>query len=445
MIKKKSFIFAALIATACSVWVVGQTPPPPARAGGQAAATKADENFISVESGFSIDLPKYPSSYESIKPDPGISKGGSLFKWRGSGVLFDIRYSEMVGALRDPAKYLDMFGDGYVNGVTKDGGTLKFRRALTIEGSPAVEIRALYQGTTLLVRAIVAGDRWYVLTTGWPEIQDGSSQIKVADSFKLVDRKAVIAKWLEKATPAPLPQSPAPNRPTSDARQEGLKGKVKAVIESDEYLDDSEGPGGVKTQSEDEYDQTGTLVKRVLYYGGVPDQVSVYGYIDGKRVVKEGPMRSDDLHVPGTVLGIAPDAKTGPKKPGDDRYSSSFEYKFDTQGRLIEETVRDNRGELSRKTVYMYDGNKVSETTTDKDGKVTWKIQKVYNDKGDPAETIYLSTSDAYPEDETHSYTYLAFDAQGNWTKRESKGKTPRYGGGANVLHYIENRTISYF
>ena len=255
-------------------------------------------------------------------------------------------------------------------------------------------------------------------------------------------------KKLQDATPGPLPQTPVVKRPRTDAEEEFLKGRVKSVFETNEYLDGTGSVSGIHDSDEMHFDENGNLLKRVFFdYRGNPSNVTVFGFIDGKRVSKRGDEINYDYNPPLMVPpgGLGPPSASGTKKPADSRYSESVEYKYDSKGRLIERVTLGNRGEFDRKEVFTYDGSKVSELTTDEDGKVSFKILRVYDDKSNLIEQTYFSTNPGYRDDEKYTYTYLTFDSHGNWTKREERVKVAQYGGGTKDLHSFEYRTILYY
>jgi hypothetical protein len=112
---------------------------------------------------------------------------------------------------------------------------------------------------------------------------------------------------------------------------------------------------------------------------------------------------------------------------------------------LIEKKEFNNKGELTRKEIYTYDGTNVIELATGKDNKLNFKILRVYDDKFNLINQTYFSTSKEYPDDEKYTYQYLDFDSNGNWIKREERVKTVQYGGGTKDLHSYQYRTISYY
>jgi hypothetical protein len=127
------------------------------------------------------------------------------------------------------------------------------------------------------------------------------------------------------------------------------------------------------------------------------------------------------------------------KKTPDNRYDTRLEYIYDDKGRLKETLSFRNNGDLTGKTVYSYDGNKLEKTSFNSDGKQNFQSIEIYDDKSNVVERTYI-----YPNDNRNSdytITYQSFDEKGNWTKRTIKGLES----GKRQQHYIEYRAITYY
>ena len=428
-------------------WSLSLAQGPPPVAGGSKVSQTAPSTFLSLDGGFSVDLPIYLSAFEGIRPIPNVSNGGSKYTWKGSAGYFTIAFVTPLNIQTDLKAYLKEADERSIAKLSKLGASVISRTETDVDGFPASDIKFSADGGTYLSRSINAREKYYVLTTYWKENEDGSARLKILDSFKLIDSKSILAKKLEDATPSPLPQSSVVKRAKSDVEDELLKGHVKAVIETEEYLDGTGSVAGIIRTGEKYFDKNGNLVKQILYdYRGNPSGVTVYGFIDSKRVSKNGRTIDYGYNPPPMMAPLGSSApKPKEQKPSDERFSQSFEYNYDDKGRLVEKLSFNNRGELNRRDTHTYDGKMVTEIITDKDGKVNFKILQVYDDKFNLIEQTYFSTSTAYPDDEKYVYTYLTFDSNGNWTKREERVKTAQYGGGTKDLHSYEYRAISYY
>ncbi len=97
----------------------------------------------------------------------------------------------------------------------------------------------------------------------------GQKAVKVDFDRKIAD-----------AMPAELPQSPTEKRASTDARDAGVKGKVKSVTH---YVDHTREPGRA-VHEQTYYDRYGNLLRTIIYDEGYPDSVVVWGFVDGMRV-----------------------------------------------------------------------------------------------------------------------------------------------------------------
>jgi hypothetical protein len=454
MIDKKSLVFAVLFVPLFSLCALSQSPAPPPDSRGSSASRlplAAGEKFFSVDAGFAIDLPRNFPSHQSVAPVARWTTGGTRYVWNVFGTAFVVEIEQLANPSDEPRNVISDVVSGVIANMAGKGYRVIDRKEIEFDQKPGLEMRfGLKNGTTVARYFVVAG-RLYALITSWPEGHDGTEETKILNTFRLINVKEYVDRQLEEATPAPLPQSPVVKRAKSDAAIDRLKGHVASVVVSTEHGDGSaSGPGTIRS-SEDTFDRSGNRLKQISYdYRGNPRSANVYGFIDGKRVVRQGRYISYEYDPPPPPAPLrprlpnssAPVADTRP--PADDRYALSHEYRF-TNGRLTEERVFNNRGELSYKTIYVYDGNRVTETTTGPDDKVRWKSLEVFDDKDNLTERTVFSTSTYYPDDTKYQYTYLEFDKNGNWTKREVKEKSGVYGGGTKDMHYFEYRTISYF
>ena len=437
----KNLFLTVLFLITSSLFVAAQPP-----ASGTTVTGKSGESFVSLEGGFSIDLPKQVSSYAGITSVAGVNNGGSNFTWKTPNGAFTVGYDDRISRPEETTgKLLNDTADKLFAGLSSKGAELAYRKEITFKGNAGIEIKIDVPPATVQARAILVKQRLYIVMTVWPVSQDGLSNIKILDSFDLIDSKAIIANRLEEATPKPLPQTPAIKRKGSDANSEHLIGLVASVITSKEYFEGGSVKGIIR-RTEDYFDKDGYYTKIVEYdYRGNPFGVSVYGFIDGKRVSKRGEYIDYEYNPPPAMAPPGSAPKVENRKQADGRYNSSYDFKYDDQNRLIEEISFNNRSEKNGRSTYSYEGNKVKRTYFNREDKPSSKSLHTYDDKFNLTEETYYSSSNSYPDDSLYFYTYLAFDEKGNWTKREVKGKTGRYRGGTNDFHYIEYRTITFY
>jgi YD repeat-containing protein len=248
-----------------------------------------------------------------------------------------------------------------------------------------------------------------------------------------------------KVMPSPLPQSPAVPRVGSDLRDNWIKGRVKTLLEETENLDKTESPADRHRTHESEFGLDGNLITDKLFdYRGNPSMAGVYGYLDGKRVSKMGPSIHHDYD-PSPMM--APPGLPKPQSTkGDNRYTSAWEYKYDAAGRIIEKVLYNNRGTVGYRMTFEYGNNTRKVTNCTEPCFTSPRVQIATLDaKGFETKFQYPSGDTPQASDDVTSFKYLAFDSQGNWTKREATGSYHDPSGVTKAIHYIEYRTFTYF
>lgn len=253
-------------------------------------------------------------------------------------------------------------------------------------------------------------------------------------AFSQTLTSAEAAEKIRQATPAALPQTPVVKKAKSDATDEGLKGRVKSVSVSVEET------GKSRIRTEQYYDNVGNLTKRIYYdYQGNPSDVTVYGFLDGKRVFETVSIRYDyDPPPPKSPPG----SRSEPIPPADERYDYSSEYKYDDSGKLIEQITYSNTGKVLSRVVYTHEGNKRERTTLDSKGQISSVTKEIADSKDNLVEVIYPARG-SYGES-IYSYKHEKFDSHGNWTRRTVTGKAGRYDGGQTDFQRAEIRVITY-
>lgn len=249
---------------------------------------------------------------------------------------------------------------------------------------------------------------------------------------------------LEKATPTALPQFPVAKRTGSDVLDDGLKGRVKSVREEKEYLDGTGYPANRRFKTLQEYNAAGNLVRQVFAdYRGNISFVVVYGYLDGKRVSKAGTSIRHAYDPPPMLVPLA--TPSVPQKKGDERYTSSWEYKYDEKGRLVEELQSNNIGEVINKTTYLYKPGQIIRTFCSLPCTTKFISTQTHDDQGNVIKSVYDNGQTTRSIDLEEDYKYLSFDEKGSWLKREVTGKIAATATTDKPIHYIEYRTITYF
>jgi hypothetical protein len=250
------------------------------------------------------------------------------------------------------------------------------------------------------------------------------------------------AKKIAEATPDVLPQSPAEKRPSSDARDIGLRGKIKSVLE---YTQDADSMKRIKSD-EDYYDENGNQVMGVSFDDGYPVSVAVWGFLDGMRV-----MRSRDItYAPGekpasdrmVITVRAEDNAKDPNAPRDRRYSMRKVHVYDAQARLTEESWYQNNGEIWTRNAYTYDGNRRMQRNYGNNGDEMSKTAYILDSAGHTIEEHMYDENDKVSDKSTMKYE---LDPQGNWiVQRTYEVRTVKKQKVQKLL-WTSYRTITYY
>lgn len=254
-------------------------------------------------------------------------------------------------------------------------------------------------------------------------------------------RKIDLEKKIKEATPPELPQSPVGKWPSTDARDEGLKGNVKSLIEY------TQGAGSRKRLLEKAsyYDKTGYLTKSILYDEGYPSHVLVYGFLDGMRVNRSTEIIYADGEKPASkhqlITVRAEDNAKDPNAPRDTRYRMRDVREYDSQGRLIEGRGYQNNGELWQRTTYIYEGNHRTEREFDRDGNEFTKTTYLLDASGNELELLMHADENEPPEKYLKKYE---FDSLGNWIVERTYEETVARKRKIVKLAWTSYRTITY-
>lgn len=254
--------------------------------------------------------------------------------------------------------------------------------------------------------------------------------------------KEDFAKKIKEATPKPLPQMPVVKRLTSDAQDDGLKGKAKSLVEEREALTSLEKPIGKRLSLIVDFDEQGNYLKKVYFeYRGRPYDVRVYGYIDNQRV-----SLSKSIDFGGgfnTDNGGRPKSENRTKP--DTRYDLKYEYKYEN-GKLTEMQLFDNKGSKSGRYVYKYKQNQMEKLAYTEDNELNSKYLYIFDEKGNESGRIDFNVRQAQiPASNKWQYQNVIFDEKGNWTKRTFSKLEVENGKEVYKPIAIEYRTITYY
>jgi hypothetical protein len=419
-----------------SSWTVAQTPTAPAKTSLSSLSQPA--RFSSPAGNFSVWAPqKFDLYFDVDKGMMGKDGRGLSITWNmDEGGLSVTTYSYTKAPAANAAEiqqFLRGAVEGLVGGVK---GKPVSEKDIMFGAYPGKEVDfSLASGGYGLARIFLAGQESYAVSvyarqTISPEAR--ALLMRSLNSFDLIVWPPVAPSKVPATT---LPQIPWTDRGGSDAKDAGLNGSVKTVVEENEAKGKRE-----KTFSS-EYNERGDLTEETSFPSG---DRTIYGYVDKMRV-SISIQASETGRNGGVVVVGSSDAKPGvPLSKLDLRYETRHEYRYDDRGRMIEESWFDNRGVLIFRSKFSYDDNVVTFARNHRDGEIYAKGKYILDEKGRHITEIDGQASEPFYRS-TDSYEYLEFDAQGNWTKRALKGKYGNDRETVSTFTSMQYRTITYY
>lgn len=254
--------------------------------------------------------------------------------------------------------------------------------------------------------------------------------------------KVDFAKKMQEATPQSLPQEPIAKKLKSDAQDNNLKGKVKSVIE---FTQES-GKTIRERYSEEYYNKSGNLVKDISYEEGYPSSVTVWGYIDGNRVITSNFINyTEKERPPSSRMSItisAEDNALNPDAPRDKRFQMKLTYKYNEQGQLSEKWLYQNNGEVWTHKVYNYKGNQREDIGYDQRGSEMSQTIEILDKDGNVIERNFMDADGKVSSKNIQTYE---FDSQGNWIVEKTFEQKKVKGKAVQKLLWTSYRTITYY
>jgi hypothetical protein len=403
--------------------------------------------FSSSFGKFSISLPS-PTGFGPLTiPTPFGNGRGQLFQWETKEATFGVGYADAFQPLQDPEVARDFFKSAterFNKVATANSGSVAIVKQITLDKHPGIEQRVELFTGMVIQRTYIASRRVYEVVAVMKNNQKTyeSVVLGVLDSFKLLteaDAQAQEAKKAAKAEPSPLPQTPAVERAGSDASDEGLRGRVRTVLTESQDLSGTWSVQGRKRNSFDTYNEHGNKLRTELYdFKGNLYRISVYGFIDGGRVVAFRTIEHE-YDPPPVAITAAPG---NADKKFDRRYDHRFEFKYDDKKRLTERKSFQSNGDVWLRYVYKYNGSQKEELVYTADGTLNQRYLYTLDDKGNEVELTIFERSGSIRVEE--SYTY-EFDSKGNWTKRTTSRVVTKDGRQQLVPYNFHFRTITYY
>lgn len=253
---------------------------------------KAPGEFVSPIGQFGIMLPQ--SKRDSYSYESFSIEGNTLIAWVDNWKL-DSEQAVIIygiGKLDLEPKadfYLETLRDKYAQ------GSVISQKKTSFAGHPGlisvVDTNTRFQGITrAMIWTYLIKNRVYLMSLTLDDKAKMEEHLKLMSTFRLLspkDMETRLAELVEELTPELLPQSPVPSRPTTDAQDAALKGRVKTVITEAEPVVEGTLFGATETVSVENYDEHGNLLKTVDYRDSLPRRVRVYGSYKGERAFRE--------------------------------------------------------------------------------------------------------------------------------------------------------------
>lgn len=355
-LRLKLAIGSLLLIPAVTAVFAQEPPPPPARPGTPSrpyvppTLTKPGKPYSTWQGRYRIAYPGGLEGSMPITPETvGASVSGAQNNWASREGAIQIQFLDRLTDISTDPEWIRKVLDAGVQGaLANTKGKLIYDEAVQLGSVQGRKFKVRHSnGVDVLARTYFDGTRLYMVVGSISANIDGAEQLisKVLDSFEILSQAEIdaeVARAVEAATPAMLPQTPVAARPTTDAVDDGLKGKVRMLKLENQDLSGKWQNQTRHVSSVSEFNQAGERIKRISHDStGYPFEITVYGYIDGSRVSDSEMLRSNSG---GSTLSVltALDPK---QKPRDERYGYKLVYKH-KDGRLAEVQWIQNDGSL---------------------------------------------------------------------------------------------------
>jgi len=301
---------------------------------------KTADEFVSVVGQFGIMLPT--TIRDDFKPDILRMEDDKLvaweYRWNLDSDQAAIIYA--VGNVDMEAKadlYLERLRDNYAP------GTIRNQKKTSFAGHPGLvsvidSPNPIRKTSRAMIWVYVLKNRVYLMSLTLDNNATMEEHLKLMSTFRLLSPTEVetrVASMLAELTPEPLAQDPAPSRPTTDAQDAALKGRVKTVTTESEPYAGELLLGTRELASIENYDEHGNIVKTVEYRNSRPVRLRLYGTNKGERAFRE--KRRVWIDYKGRNNSVA-------REPYTEQRLYTIKYKHDPDGRLLEMRVLSDDG-----------------------------------------------------------------------------------------------------
>ncbi len=153
---------------------------------GRLAATVG---HVSKSGNFAISLPIDVTAQRQITPSEGI-RGGIQYFWRNTDGEFFVSFYDNTAKPVDAKQELEQMRENFVSGIIKNGGKFLEKKSLTLSNHIGLEFRtSLITKEVVIIRYYSVEKRIYILSTRLNQNETGEKQLKILDSFKLINDK----------------------------------------------------------------------------------------------------------------------------------------------------------------------------------------------------------------------------------------------------------------
>lgn len=373
--------------------------------------------------GFEINLPSMTANvhYDEHFKLLDFDVYGVTYEWSmvnqsaGLTVYMPFKCGKMISELDKPR---------LIAAYAKDLRTEFTRRKVThniapytFSGSKGAEIRITndINENKVISRLFFVGQRLFLITISGEESAGFDPLAKVLDSFRLLTKTEIITalKWenyiepVRQARPAVLLGN--------DIQAAGLKGNVCSVV--DEMIVSPSTERNMERESY--YEPTGNLIREVTFNQGYPQEITQWGWIDGKRISStrvifymppEGPRWTLPTML-GPITGMM--GEQGRNKI----YGMRHEFIYDDKGRVTEHKAFTNERALKWTKKISYSAAGRETLTLDSTGGFLTRVVETFDKDGNIAESKILDMAGRTYS--TVRYVY-EFDQGGNWIVRKA-------------------------
>lgn len=459
--RNKLFVFILILVSWLSVFTQDEPPPvaapksasekPKTFSWGSLKSLPAVTPFVSLEGRFSIGFSRQIQGYGGFSPNQsGVNAIGDRFSWKFDEgeitvVYLEFPETDLKGTDEELQKYTNITKENVLstspNAKVKDETLFK----LNVLFPASKTTFDLSDNKILIQRTYLVRNRMYRMVARFQNAENEKFVNAAFDTFRIIsqeDFESELQRKYEEMKPFPLPQTPVVPKSKSDAQDEGLKGKVKKIVEESQEIRD-EIPGNKQISHVYFYNERGNLLQRDYYdWKGNPFQITVYGFIDGKRV-STSKWTSYEYDPPPTMP--LPKKQTDENLPKPDpRYQGAYEYKY-VDGFLVEEQTFSNTGKKGMRRVYARKDNQIEESVYTSEGELNQKYLMTLDKDSNIIEKIFfgLKNKDIYGDQKYH-YAY-EFDEKGNWIRQTATKEITENGATYFKPAYVKYRKITYY